>query len=81
MSFTPPAQQSTTNGPGFQTTGTGSPLLHSGQTPSGAPGVVTTATPTEAPTTVCATTTKWSPWLNRDHPGTGTGDREVSRKR
>ena len=73
----PPGTAPTTNGPGFQTTGTGGPLMFSNQTPTSGPGVGITETPTQAPTTVCATTTRWSNWVNRNKPGTGTGDFEV----
>ncbi|WAQ93441.1 EDIL3-like protein [Mya arenaria] len=64
----------TTDGTG---TGTFSPKVPSKNTPTLTPSGGSTATPTAVPTTVCATTTRWSSWLNRDKPTTGEGDKEV----
>ena len=76
--MTPPMGFNQSPTPRPDTTASGGPLLHSVQTPSNAPEVVTTGTPTQAPSTECPKTTKWSNWLNRDRPSTGSGDKEVA---
>ncbi|WAR09835.1 CRAM-like protein [Mya arenaria] len=70
----PTTTSQTTDGTG---TGTFSPMVPGQNTPTLTPPGGSTATPTAVPTTVCATTTHWSSWLNRDKPTTGGGDKEV----
>ncbi|WAR09825.1 MFGM-like protein [Mya arenaria] len=70
----PTTTSQTTDGTG---TGTFSPKVPGQNTPTVTPPGGSTATPTAVPTTVCATTTRWSSWMNRDKPTTGEGDKEV----
>ncbi|XP_052248669.1 mucin-5AC-like isoform X9 [Dreissena polymorpha] len=56
---------------------THSPTVPGQGTPTLTPHGIKPGVPTVAPPTVCATTTQWSSWINRDKPGTGTGDTEV----
>ncbi|WAR14240.1 HMCT-like protein [Mya arenaria] len=58
-------------------TRTFSPKVPGQNTPTLTPPGGSTATPTAVPTTVCAATTRWSSWLNRDKPTTGEGDKEA----
>ncbi|KAL4222951.1 Mucin-5B [Mactra antiquata] len=44
--------------------------------PTAGPGTDSNITPTASPGLLCVNTTKWSMWVNKNHPDVGGGDKE-----